>query len=108
NDVLPLHLADPMFSQSLEPYFMARIVEVHAFLKQYPFIGENESVIIDITDDSMSENSSCYQLKVIQDVATVTKVKQRAKDDVQYSVKQLEQIFVSFKRAPEFFDNGLI
>src|SRR5699024_3857315 len=52
NDVLPLHLADPMFSQNLEPYFMARIVDVYAFLKQYPFIGENESVMIDVTDDS--------------------------------------------------------
>lgn len=108
NDVLPLHLADPMFSQSLEPYFMARIVDVHAFLKQYPFIGENESVMIDVTDDSMPENSGCYQLKVIQDVATVTKVKQGAKGDVQCSVQQLAQIFLSFKRAPELFENGLI
>src|SRR5699024_8857993 len=82
--------------------------DVYAFLKQYPFIGENESVMIDVTDDSMPENSGCYQLKVIQDVATVTKVKQGAKGDVQCSVQQLAQIFLSFKRAPELFENGLI
>lgn len=108
NDALPLHLADPMFKQTLEPYFMARIVDVHSFLKQYPFEAVSESVVIDVTDDSLPENSGSYHIKVAQGQSSVTKVKQGAQAGVQCSVQQLASMLLSFKRAPELYEHGLI
>lgn len=43
NDNLPLLVEEPRFEQHIKPYFMARIVDVEAFLKDYPL--DRKSVV---------------------------------------------------------------
>src|SRR5690625_4225879 len=64
NDQLTLLLANPEFDQKVTPYFMARIVDVFVFLKQYPFreSGQDQALIINVEDAFFPENSGAYQL----------------------------------------------
>jgi len=41
DDPLSYLVPEPRFKQEIEPYFMARIVDVEAFLRQYPFQPSN-------------------------------------------------------------------
>ena len=45
----------------VEPYFMARIVDVENFLKEYPFTLESdETLFLHITDDQAEWNNGSY------------------------------------------------
>ncbi len=68
DDQLPFLFSNPKIKQEIVPYFMARIVDVSAFLAQYPLIIEagNESIFLHITDDYAPWNNGTYQLYVDQ------------------------------------------
>ncbi len=56
-------LDDPIFTQEKQPYFMARIVDLQAFLSKYPFFINNETCIeIFINDELLTENSGFYKM----------------------------------------------
>jgi predicted acetyltransferase len=46
-DPLPFLLADPRIKQEVVPYFMARIVDAEAFLREYPFNAVVEGASVD-------------------------------------------------------------
>src|SRR5699024_384274 len=63
NDNLPLLVDEPRFKQQIVSYFMARIVDVLSFLKDYPFQGGiHQAVTIHVEDDFFPENSGVYQI----------------------------------------------
>ncbi|MEK3885629.1 GNAT family N-acetyltransferase [Paenibacillus sp. PL2-23] len=64
-DVLP----DPRIRQEVMPYFMARIVEVEAFLKEYPFLAaeQEDRVCLEVADEHAPWNNGWYQLHIAAD-----------------------------------------
>ena len=109
NDNLTLLLDDPTFEQKIVPYFMARIVDVFAFLKQYPFqeTGETQSVVIHVEDTFFSENSGAYQLASSEAVVNVEKLSQE-QSGIHCTVQLLASMFLGYKRPFELYNADLI
>jgi predicted acetyltransferase len=63
DDQLPFLLNNPRIKQQEHyPYFMARIVDVAAFLKQYPFKEIQENTSISVTDEKAEWNNGTAYL----------------------------------------------
>lgn len=109
NDDLTLLVDDPAFDQKVVPYFMARIVDVEAFLKQYPFQknGQDQALIINVEDTFFPENSGAYHLT---ENAMGIKVEKSfvEQSGIQCTVQQLTVMLLGYKRPVELYDVGLI
>ncbi|WP_051344356.1 GNAT family N-acetyltransferase [Alicyclobacillus herbarius] len=65
DDTLPYLLDNPRITQELEPYFMARIVDVEAFLQTYPFVPVDEAwrLLFSVTDTYAPWNEAGFQVQ---------------------------------------------
>jgi predicted acetyltransferase len=63
HEPLPFFLAQPKQKVELSPYFMGRIVDVEAFLNQYPFIETDQQVFLHLSDDAAPWNSGTYLVR---------------------------------------------
>src|SRR5690625_2407054 len=109
NNQLTLLVDDPRFDQKITPYFMARIVDVLAFLKQYPFRKgmRDQELLISVEDAFFPENSGTYKLTKN---ATGMEVEKGPKQQsgIQCTVQQLTVMLLGYKRPSELYDVGLI
>lgn len=69
SDRLASRLENPRIGQEIESYFMARIVDVAAFLSQYPFHegvknSDREKFALRITDDICPWNDGLFELRI--------------------------------------------
>ncbi|SFB37587.1 Predicted acetyltransferase [Lentibacillus halodurans] len=111
NDNLSLIVDEPQFDQKINPYFMARIVDVLAFLKQYPFHGgTNASIILHIDDRFLPENSGVYQLSQIGSDTNVTHLQNSTglESGIHCGLEQLTSMLLGYKRPAELYRAGLI
>lgn len=111
NDHLPLLLDEPRFNQKLEPYFMARIVDVFEFLKQYPFqLGNEQSTLtLHVEDSFLPENNGTYQLRQSGGETNVTFMQSNSSEDGIYStIQYLTSMFIGYRRPLELYNLGLI
>lgn len=111
NDNLPLFVDEPRFEQEINPYFMARIVDVPAFLKAYPFADEMaESVTLHVEDAFLPENSGTYQLSQIGSDTKVTSMQPTVEQtsSIDCSIQQLTTMLMGYKRPAELYAAGLI
>ncbi|SET84672.1 Predicted acetyltransferase [Oceanobacillus limi] len=112
NDALPLLLEEPDFEQKIEPYFMARIVNVSQFLKQYPFQNTTSSnqVTLQVEDDFLPENSGKYYLRQSDLETNVSFLPSGGKPTkkIQCNIQQLTTMLLGYSRPLELFELGLI
>src|SRR5699024_5796153 len=110
NDDLPLLVDEPRFEQKISPYFMARIVDVFAFLKAYPFKkGTSRPVTLHVTDAFLPENDRDYQLSQTGTGTNVTCVQSDiGGEGIQCSVQQLTSALMGYKRPVELYAADLI
>ncbi|MCR2807877.1 GNAT family N-acetyltransferase [Paenibacillus soyae] len=66
DDRLPDRLPDPRIKQEVVPYFMARIVDVEAFLRDYPFLAaeQEDRVYLEVADEHAPWNNGCFELVI--------------------------------------------
>lgn len=109
NDQLTLLVDDPRFGQKITPYFMARIVDVLAFLKQYPFqkTGRDQELLINVEDCFFPENSDTLKLTENATGIEVEKCSEK-QNGIQCTVQQLTVMLLGYKRPSELYDIGLI
>lgn len=73
-DQLSFLFDNPRFKQETVPYFMARIVDVEAFLKQYPFEWpDGKTMFLHIEDDFLEWNNGIFHIKKDENIIDVTK-----------------------------------
>jgi predicted acetyltransferase len=111
NDNLPLLLDEPRFKQETAPYFMARIVDVPAFLNEYPYEkGSEVSFAIIVHDDFLPENSGSYVIKRTNDVIEVFSQEKTVEEEhtIHCTVQQLTAFMFGYKRPLELSLTGLI
>lgn len=109
NDNLTLLLGHAYFEQKLKHHYMGRIVDVEAFLQQFPFDNYQDLAPISIAvDDSFfPENSGTYELSSSMTRVEMKKYK-REKADVHASIQMLTMMFLGYKRPIELFKLDLI
>ncbi|TMN22412.1 GNAT family N-acetyltransferase [Lentibacillus cibarius] len=111
NDNLALLLDEPSFEQKISPYFMARIIDVSAFLKHYPFQqGRQVSIALHIDDEFLPENDGVYQLRQTGSEINVTRLQSdtQSQKAIYCNVQYLTSMMLGFKRPNELYDAGLI
>jgi predicted acetyltransferase len=66
DDKLPFLLSNPRIKQEIVPYFMARIVDVENFIKQYPFTkaGDGKPLFIQVFDQHAEWNNGLFEIHV--------------------------------------------
>jgi predicted acetyltransferase len=66
DDMLPFLLNEPRLRQELVPHFMARIVDVRAFLEQYPFapLGKEWRFVLQVEDGSAPWNNGLFSVTI--------------------------------------------
>ncbi|RKQ32282.1 GNAT family N-acetyltransferase [Oceanobacillus halophilus] len=111
NDNLPLLVEEPRFNQKVKPYFMARIVDVSAFLNQYIYQNSTKSfsLLLRVEDTFFSDNSGDYILEQTNGQVHVTRAAETKNQvAIQCSIQQLTSMFFGYKRPRELYDMGLI
>lgn len=65
-DQLPFLLENPRIKQEISPYFMARIVDVEAFLSRYTFVsnGQERRFYIRVEDQQADWNNGLFLLEI--------------------------------------------
>ncbi|AIF42101.1 GCN5 family acetyltransferase [Virgibacillus sp. SK37] len=107
-DQLPLLLDEPRFEQKVEPYFMARIVDVAAFLKAYPFTGEG-AITITVEDGFFPENTGTYHVELADGTTHVTiREKQKSEQPAICSIQVLTGMLLGYRRPSDYFKAGLL
>ncbi|GAA0489200.1 GNAT family N-acetyltransferase [Salinibacillus aidingensis] len=113
NDLLPLFIDEPRFDQTINPYFMARIVDVQAFLKSYPFDRTSKNVLLSlgimVDDEFFPENTGTYILNLSKDTTSVTFSHSQIQQPAIYcSIQILSSMLLGFKRPMEYYLAGLL
>ncbi|MBO1004639.1 GNAT family N-acetyltransferase [Pseudogracilibacillus auburnensis] len=107
NDLLPYMIDDPTFDQEVEPYFMARIVDVLAFLKQYIFPVDGV-IQLQVEDEFLLDNNGVYVIRSDNGETFVTKMEGKGDGNIKCSIQQLVAICLGYKRPTELFEYGLL
>jgi len=106
DDQLALLVDDPRFEQKLIPYFMARIVDVPAFLAAYPFQADGSFSIL-VEDKFFPENNGNYHLRIGNGQAEVSAVRGYSGNSTVYcSIQTLSGMLLGYRRAMDYYRLG--
>lgn len=110
DDQLPFLLHNPRVQQEIVAYFMARIVDVEAFLKQYPFKREqNESILLYVTDEVATWNNGTYTISkdsVQFEPMTEEGVKVTSSQGVFTDIQTLTALLLGYQTATFLYQSG--
>lgn len=102
DDQLPFMLPDPRVTQEVVPYFMARIVDLKSFVKQYAFEVHQEAVMtIEVEDSAAPWNAGRWRLSVNQEgKAELSELPtdQGEQADLTTDIQTLSALFTGYKR----------
>ncbi|KHF40912.1 GNAT family N-acetyltransferase [Halalkalibacter okhensis] len=104
-------LHEPRVKLEITPYFMTRIVDVEAFLKEVSFNqnGTQEQLILQVSDDYAPWNNQTLQLKGGQvSVLKASGMNQNRANTIQLSINALSAILFGYKRPLELMEIGQI
>lgn len=109
DDQLPLLVDEPRFEQKIVPYFMARIVDAFAFLKDYPFREEGtRAVKLHVEDDFFPENSGTYEISKNGKVTSVPSESLKFGRGIHCTIQSLTMMLLSYKRPLDLYRAGLL
>lgn len=105
NHSLAFLLEDGHIKESIQPYIMARIVDVEQFLTQYPFdcINYNTNLCLKISDPLLDWNNQAFILSFQENVLSLQSlpldsVPQDSVHIVELSIQTLSAMFMGYKR----------
>lgn len=82
----------------IRPYMMARIVNLSAFVMQYPFLKDVESVELSVNDNILPENNGIWILSVKNGEVDFKKIRNETGGDIEleFSIQSLAQAFLGY------------
>ncbi|WP_170885623.1 GNAT family N-acetyltransferase [Bacillus alkalicellulosilyticus] len=118
DDVLPYWLENPKVNQEIIPYFMARIVDVELFLKQYPFErGDDDILFLHLQDEYTTWNQAIYQITFsssgTHDVKKYPVIEKGScqhapKKGIRLEIGTLTTMLLNYKKANDLLEIGKI
>ncbi len=100
SDPLFYSLKEPRIKAEVTPYFMARIVDAAAFLKDYEFSSQ-ERAVLTIKDDYAPWNNGTYEISD----GNVTKT-DAEKGEISLSINALTAALFGYKRPLDLYEIG--
>lgn len=101
NEPLAYYLEDSQIPEILEPYFMARIVDVQSFLEHYPFSDFHRPLHFEVVDPLAEWNNGIFTVSGVKNdrnVITREPMGQRVKLDI----RTLTALLMNYRR-PSYF-----
>ncbi|MDO1605287.1 GNAT family N-acetyltransferase [Lactobacillus sp. YT155] len=96
DEPLAFLLDDGDIKETIEPYFMARIVDVKEFLKQYPFEEKGKDFHFKITDPLVEENNGFFGISWQGNKIEITD--EAIGNEVECDIQTLTTMLMSYKR----------
>jgi predicted acetyltransferase len=121
DEALPYLLDNPRIKQQIEPYFMARIVDIEKLVEQYPFLpsvdrivkwSDNNSIclFLHIKDQYAQWNDGLWKLTVASDgsasICRVEEDKQAAIRALSCDIQTLSSLLMGYMRASQLYEIG--
>ena len=97
NEPLAFLLDDSQIKEQIEPYFMARIVDVEEFLKAYPFVPGERPFHFVVTDSQAEWNNGPFALSWQDGALQVTR--ETLGEPVYLSIQTLTCLLMNYRRA---------
>lgn len=112
HDPFPYFIQQPKVSMELQPYFMARIVNVEECLNRFTFNMESESVFLHLEDTFAPWNNGTYligsgQIKVFKEKSGSQCV-QPPRRGIHLTINELSAIIFGYKRPIELYQMGYL
>ena len=99
NDLLSYIINDPTFVQKKHPYFMARIVHLEKFLKEYPFnYSKDSSINLFVTDEFLENNTGVYKISATE-VVKINNIKNE--DYLAIQIGDLTALLMGYKTVSD-------
>ncbi|AST90309.1 GNAT family N-acetyltransferase [Sutcliffiella cohnii] len=99
-DPLIYSLVNPNIKMEVSPYFMTRIVNVEAFIKQYKFNKSRESVKIKITDTFAPWNEQTFLIG--------EEKSSNHSEEMEMTINTFSSLTFGYKRPRELYEAGFI
>lgn len=103
NEPLAFYLDDSQIVESIEPYMMARIVDVKEFLARYPFADFFEPVHFVVTDPLVDWNNGIFGIKGRKDGGNII-VREPVGQPVHLDINTLSATLMNYRLASFFAD----
>lgn len=100
-DTMAYHMKDPAIKETIEPYYMARIVDVENFLKEYPFVNTSEPFHFVVSDSIATWNNGVFGISWDENKQVVISRNPIGKP-VYLDIQTLTSMLMSY-RLPEFY-----
>ncbi|WLD95033.1 enhanced intracellular survival protein Eis [Alkalihalobacillus sp. AL-G] len=117
NDDLAFDLSDPKIKQEIKSFFMSRIVDIEAFLKEYPYQSEfKEPIILHVEDKFADWNNGTFIVKSNERGITVEKYKVKEGSSCQHpplrglrcDINTLSALFLHHQRPVRLMEKNRI
>lgn len=107
NDPLAFWLEDSQILERIEPYYMARIVDVEGFLGRYPFEERCEPFHFVVKDPVARWNNGAFGVGWTEE-GKLTISRERVGKAVRLNIQTLTSLLMSYRRPGYFADIGRI
>ncbi len=100
NETLAFLLEDSRITETIEPYYMARIVDVKAFLKVYPFAAPAQPFHFIVSDPVATWNNGIFGISLNEE-GTIEITDQPVGNPVKLTIQTLSTMLMSY-RLPSY------
>lgn len=97
NESLAFLLEDSQIKETIEPYFMARIVDIEKFLKDFPFKPFHQAFHFVVEDPIAEWNTGIFGLNWIDDQLVITR--EAVGNPVYLDIQTLTCLLMNYRRA---------
>ncbi|MCL7748135.1 GNAT family N-acetyltransferase [Halalkalibacter alkaliphilus] len=102
-------LQEPRVKMEITPYFMARLVNVEAFLKQFTWNSIDKVMVLQVKDDYAPWNNKTFLLKKGDvTVLDTREIEERKACAIHLSINTLSAILFGYKRPVELMEIGKV
>ncbi len=99
NEPLAFLLEDSQIKETIEPYYMARIVDVEKFLQQFPFSAFNEPFYFEVTDPVAEWNNGVFSVNWSEAKGQVEVTREALGNPVKLDIQTLSCLLMNYRRA---------
>lgn len=107
NEPIAFQLQDSKIIESIEPYYMARIVDVEAFLQEYPFVEQSAPFHFIVTDPIAEWNEGIFGVSWNEE-GKVRITREAIGNSITLTIQTLTSMLMSFRRPSYFYKLELL
>lgn len=102
NEPIAFLLEDSKIQETIEPYYMARIVDVEQFLKRYPFAKKCPDFHFNVTDKNAPWNNDVFGIHW-DELGEVQIIKEPIGAEINIDIQTLTTLLMNYRRPTYFY-----